>query len=135
MQRLELYCRKECQIYSDFKFKFIVLPFSGLTRKACQTQLGNMQSLLRFTASVPLTGILRGLDAKLSNSSVRFRTIKLCTTQSTRLFVVSELAEVSVPSSPESICGVFNHLQHSPLPWIRELTVQKDKYPGMQSQY
>lgn len=135
MQRLYLCCRKECQIYLDFKFKFSVLPFSGLTRKACQTQLGNTQSLLGFTASVPLTGILRGLDAKISNSSVRFRTIKLCTTQSTTLLVVSELAEVSVPCSPESVCGVFNYLRHSPLPWVRELTVQKGKYSGMQSEY
>jgi len=44
-------------------------------------------------ASVPLTGTLRGLDAKVSHSSVRFRTIQLCTTHSTTLFVVSELAE------------------------------------------
>lgn len=85
------------------------------------------QNLLRFTARVPLTGILRGLDAKATNSSVRSRTIKFCTTQSATLFVASELTEVSVPSSPESICGVFNYLQHSLLPWIRELTGQKHK--------
>lgn len=126
MQRQYLCCRKKCQTYLHFKFKFSLLPLSRLPRKACQTQLGNTPSLLRFPASVPLTGSLRGLDAKTSNFSVRFRTIKLCTTQPTTLFVVSELAEVSVPHSSESICGVFSYEQHSPLCWVRELTVQKD---------
>lgn len=93
-----------------------------------------MQHLLRFTASVPLTEILRGLDAKISSSYVRFRTIKLCTIQSTTLFVVSELVKLSAPCSPQSICGALNYLWHFLLPQITELTVHKDKYSVTQSE-